>query len=46
MEVGIQIELHDEANQPMVARIDQVGETSVHLDFQTIPSQARSCISP
>jgi FKBP-type peptidyl-prolyl cis-trans isomerase SlyD len=33
MEVGIQIELHDESGQPMVARIDQVGETSVHLDF-------------
>ena len=33
MEVGVQIELHDEAGQPMVARIDQVGETSVNLDF-------------
>jgi FKBP-type peptidyl-prolyl cis-trans isomerase SlyD len=33
MEVGVQIELHDEAGQPMVARIDQVGESSVHLDF-------------
>ena len=33
MDVGTQIELHDESGQPMVARIDQVGETSVHLDF-------------
>jgi FKBP-type peptidyl-prolyl cis-trans isomerase SlyD len=33
METGTQIELHNEAGQPMVARIDQVGETSVRLDF-------------
>lgn len=33
METGTQIELHDEAGQPMVARIDQVGATSVRLDF-------------
>lgn len=33
MEVGTQIELHDESGQPMVARIDQVGESSVKLDF-------------
>ena len=33
MDVGTQIELHDESGQPMVARIDQVGETSVRLDF-------------
>jgi len=33
METGTQIELHDEAGQPMVARIDRVGETSVRLDF-------------
>ena len=33
MEIGTQIELHDEAGHPMVARIDQVGETSVRLDF-------------
>jgi FKBP-type peptidyl-prolyl cis-trans isomerase SlyD len=33
MDVGTQIELHDESGQPMVARIDQVGDTSVRLDF-------------
>jgi len=33
METGTQMELHDEAGQPMVARIDRVGETSVRLDF-------------
>ena len=33
METGPQIELHDEAGQPMVACLDQVGETSVRLDF-------------
>jgi FKBP-type peptidyl-prolyl cis-trans isomerase SlyD len=33
MESGTQMELHDEAGQPMVARIDRVGETSVWLDF-------------
>jgi FKBP-type peptidyl-prolyl cis-trans isomerase SlyD len=33
METGTQIELHDEAGQPMVARIDQVGDTTVRLDF-------------
>jgi FKBP-type peptidyl-prolyl cis-trans isomerase SlyD len=33
METGTQMELHDEAGHPMVARIDQVGETSVRLDF-------------
>ena len=33
MEVGTQLELHNEAGQPMVARIDQVGDTSVRLDF-------------
>ncbi len=33
MEIGAQVELHDEAGHPMVARIDQVGETSVRLDF-------------
>jgi FKBP-type peptidyl-prolyl cis-trans isomerase SlyD len=33
MEIGTQIELHDESGQPMVARIDRVGETSVRLDF-------------
>ena len=33
MEVGTQLELHDEADQPMVARIDQVGDTTVRLDF-------------
>ena len=33
MEVGTQLELHDEAGQPMVARIDQVGDTTVRLDF-------------
>jgi len=33
MDVGTQIELHNESGQPMVARIDQVGDTSVRLDF-------------
>ena len=33
MEVGTQLELHDEAGHPMVARIDQVGDTTVRLDF-------------
>lgn len=33
METGPQIELHDEAGQPIVARIDQVGGTTVRLDF-------------
>jgi FKBP-type peptidyl-prolyl cis-trans isomerase SlyD len=33
METGTQIELHDESGQPMVARIDQVGDTTVRLDF-------------
>jgi FKBP-type peptidyl-prolyl cis-trans isomerase SlyD len=33
MEIGTQIELHDESGQPMVARMDQVGDTSVRLDF-------------
>jgi FKBP-type peptidyl-prolyl cis-trans isomerase SlyD len=33
METGTQIELHNESGEPMVARIDQVGETSVRLDF-------------
>jgi FKBP-type peptidyl-prolyl cis-trans isomerase SlyD len=33
MEVGTQIELHDEAGHPMVARIDQVRDTTVRLDF-------------
>ena len=33
MEVGTQLELHDEAGQPMVARIDQVEDTTVRLDF-------------
>jgi FKBP-type peptidyl-prolyl cis-trans isomerase SlyD len=33
MEIGTQIELHDEAGQPIVARIDQVGGTTVRLDF-------------
>ena len=33
MEVGTQIELHDEAGQPMVARIDRVGDITVRLDF-------------
>ena len=33
MEVGTQLELQDEAGQPMVARIDQVGADSVRLDF-------------
>ena len=33
MEVGAQLELHDEAGQPMVARIDQVGVSTVRLDF-------------
>jgi FKBP-type peptidyl-prolyl cis-trans isomerase SlyD len=33
LEIGTQLELHDEAGQPMVARIDQVGDSSVRLDF-------------
>jgi FKBP-type peptidyl-prolyl cis-trans isomerase SlyD len=33
MEVGTQLELEDESGQPMHARIEQVGETSVRLDF-------------
>lgn len=33
MEVGTQLELEDESGHPMHARIEQVGETSVRLDF-------------
>jgi FKBP-type peptidyl-prolyl cis-trans isomerase SlyD len=33
LEVGTQLQLSDQSGQPMHARIDQVGETSVRLDF-------------
>ncbi|HTX90888.1 MAG TPA: peptidylprolyl isomerase [Anaerolineales bacterium] len=33
MEVGTQLELHDREGHPMHARIEQVGEESVRLDF-------------
>jgi FKBP-type peptidyl-prolyl cis-trans isomerase SlyD len=33
MEVGTQLELQDESGQPMLARIEQVGDTTVRLDF-------------
>jgi len=33
MEIGTLLELHDEAGHPMHARIDQVGDQTVRLDF-------------
>ena len=33
MEIGTQLELHDQAGNPMHARIDQVGDETVRLDF-------------
>ena len=33
MEIGTQLELHDQDGNPMHARIDKVGEETVRLDF-------------